>query len=85
MKLVGAALGVHSDDAAGVATVIGRQNAALYAKLPNAVWGRNRAIHRIELGVLHLVAVDRDVGAIHLPARHRIGVSVIGDEVSCVP
>ena len=65
--------------------MIRSKNSTLYAKLTDAVWGRNRAIHRIELGILQLVAVDRNVGAIHLSARHRVGVTVIGDEVRCIP
>ena len=85
VKLVGAALGVHGDDAAGIPATIRSQNTALYTKLSNAVWRRDRAVHRIELGILQLVSVDRNAGAVHLSARDRIGVTVVGDQVSRIP
>ena len=82
MKLIGAALGVHGDDAAGIPAAIRGQNTALHTKLSDAVRRRDGAIHRVELGVLQLVPVHRDAGAIHLSARDGIGVSIVGDQVS---
>src|SRR5579864_7517077 len=62
MKLIGAALGVHGDDAAGVAAMIGGQHTTLNPKLADAVRRWNRSVDRIELRVLQLVAVHRNAG-----------------------
>ena len=85
MKLIGAALGVHGNDAAGIPAMVRGQNAALDPKLADTVWRRDGAIYRVELGILQLVPVDRDARSVDLPARNGIGVAVVGDQVSRIP
>ena len=84
MKLIGATLGIHRDDTAGIAPVIGGQHATLYAKLTHAVRSGNRPVDRIELGVLQLISIYRDARAVDLPAAYRIRVAVVGDQVGGV-
>src|SRR5579859_699051 len=81
VKLVGAALGVHGDDAAGVAAMIGGQHTTLNPKLADAVGRWNRPVDRIELGVLQLVAVHRNAGAIHLASGDGVRVAGVSNEI----
>ena len=82
MKRVGSALGVHGNDAAGIPAMVRSQNTALHPKLSNAVRRWDGTIHGIELGVLQLVPIHRDAGAVHLATRDGIRVAVVGNQIS---
>ena len=85
VKCVGAALGAHGDDAAGIPSTIRSQNTTLYTKFSNAIWSGDRAVNGIELGVLQLVSIYRDARAVHLSARDGVGVAIVGNQISLIP
>src|ERR1035438_1973869 len=75
VKVIGAALRLHGDDATCIAAFVGAENTAFHAELADRVWRGNRAVGGVELRLLHRVAVYADTCAVHLAAGNRIAVS----------
>src|SRR5580704_9156094 len=77
--LICAALGLHGDQAAGVTSFVGGQNAAFHAKLTDRIRCWNGTIGGVEFRLLHLVSVHADAGPVHLAARDRVTIAGVGD------